>query len=105
MAEVAELDVCRKGILFGFRPLAIAAAVAEPVRPLYNMVPKFRMLDHLLRDCVRCRYNFGWCWAMTDEDFVGQIMKLTRGCHLRTISERGALRWLLNIFAAVRSDS
>ena len=71
---------------------------------LYKTTPKFHLFIHLCVDQIPKAGNARFFWTYSDEDLVGQLIKLSRGLHPSTLCISLLCKWLLLVFDEMLLD-
>jgi hypothetical protein len=89
--QVALLD--RGGHAFLFAYSALAAKQANPT--LWHHVPKHHHFHHLVLDSAVDRMNPRYFTCFSDEDLIGQTLRVARRSHASTVVEHTVSFWIL----------
>ena len=75
-ADVTGLEECRSAALRGQLHLWLEGQTRAPSENQWPMKPTHHFFDHMIRNAIRSRINFGQfaCWA--DEHFIGHICEI-----------------------------
>ena len=88
----------RQMCLHAYNALSAENAARDPPRALFNMLPKFHMTDHIIRDAVSDGMNPRCFWTLGDESFGGDVAKVCAVLHPRAMSQRCVNRWMAVFF-------
>ena len=91
-AEVERLRLGRRAAFSSLRWLAANAYAHGLSR--FHLRPKFHLLDHCLRRCVRTRICFIAFWVFQQEDSMGKWAKVALKVHASVVCARTIERWL-----------
>ena len=97
VSEQKELELIRKSILFSFYHLHSQALLRG--ESLYNVTPKFHVVDHMLRRQQRTTMSAGVFGSFASEDFIGKMALAAQRAHGATVHSSVIERWLLFFWA------
>ena len=93
---VADLVKARDSALLSWNALALWAAEHNSPH-MWILKPKHHILDEMIQRVQRTSMNPAHHWAFGDEDFVGQIVRLSQKSHPSTVSATAVRRYRLRI--------
>ena len=77
----------------------LSTLASEFERPLYGMIPKHHMLDHLVRHCCETGLNPCSYWCFQDEDAMRLCMGIAEHSKQGTVDRFSLNRWCLQFFS------
>lgn len=92
-AEHDELETIRAAILLSFYHLHQEAASRGV--SLYNMTPKFHVVDHMFRRAKRTGISPHMFWTFASEDWIGSMAVSSQKTHGATMQSSVIERWLV----------
>ena len=100
MQQRMDLELIRKAILYSFQKLAIMSAAKSWA--LFAFRPKFHHLDEIIRFSIDTGISPYVGLTLNNESLAGDYVKLARGTHPRTMSQRTLQRWLATYLVEFR---
>ena len=94
--EISELRLARTAALVGFHRLSKIAM--QEGTWVFHMIPKFHMMDHMVRRSIRTGVAVALTWTFTDEDFMGLLARVAAAGHALSTNKVPVQRWLLGFF-------
>ena len=95
-ADRDALRLARTAALVGFHRLSKIAM--EQGRWVFHMIPKFHMLDHMVRRSYRTGLAVWLTWTFCDEDFMGFLARVAASTHASSTNKVPVQRWLLAFY-------
>ena len=97
-----SLADAREAALFAYNALSDMNSSSNPPRAFFNMIPKYHVVDHLLRDAIVQGMSPRVYWTLGDESWGGELAKVCAQLHPQSMSERAVQRWLAVFFQEAR---
>ena len=95
-ADRDALRLARTAALVGFHRLSKIAMEQE--RWVFHTIPKFQMLDHMVRRSYRTGLAVWLTWTFCDEDFMGFLARVAASTHASSTDKVPVQRWLLAFY-------
>ena len=93
--EARELLHVRRNVFFSLY-VKLSLLAVENERPLYGMIPKHHMLDHMVRQCLETGFNPCSYWCFQDEDAMRLCMGIAEHSKQGTVDTFPLDRWACN---------
>ena len=94
--EKASLELCRSCAHRCFYQLHCEAAVIA--HPGFNLIPKYHLVDHMVRRSCRTSISSHIFWCFRCEDFMGRMAKLCGKVHGAVVHKRAIERWIVQFW-------
>ena len=101
--EARQMLVAPRDAFFGLY-VKLCLQAKEDRKPLYKMVPKHHMLDHMVRHCLETGLNPCAYWCFQDEDAMRLQMGIANYSKQGTVDKFALNRWCLQYFAKPSPD-
>jgi hypothetical protein len=89
--EAELLDRCGHAYLFAYSALA----AKQTNHALWHHIPKHHHFHHLILDAVAEKMNPRFFHCFSDEDFIGQMLKVAKRGHANTVVEHTVSFWIV----------